>query len=49
LVVAAARLLEDVEVEHFAEIADIDLVSFYGLLGDFLGKKVAVGGHESVD
>jgi len=49
LVVTAARLLEDVEVEHLAEIADVDLVGFYRLLGDFLGKEVTVGGHESVD
>jgi hypothetical protein len=49
LVVAATWLFEDIEVEHLAEITDVDLVGFNRLLGYFLRKEVSVGGHESID
>ena len=43
------RLLVDVQVEHLLKVANIDLVSLKGLLGQLLRQQISIRGHETVD
>ena len=45
----AARLLEDVEVEHLPELANVDLVGLDGPRGLLLGDELALRVDEAVD